>query len=394
MTTTRKPQPTQRPLPIHWLDCAWQARVIVHAGMSRGASNFFLRQLRTASGMRPSHYPTEAKRLAQDPKAICTRQVRPAGWVELVSHLASRCRRVQASATSTRGGCSSWWLGRLVLKSNLKVLSTFPPDLMKKPAPKSPHAQRAFTLVELLVVISIIAILAAMLLPAIARVKLQAQKRAAIVQVSQIVTALNSYEAAYSRFPATSGAMQSAAAANSSDFTYGTFNLTPFQTSGGAPAPVVSAGTYQANNSEVMAVLLDLETYPNGLPTVNKDHVKNPQRTTFLNAQSTSLTNAPGIGPDGVYRDPWGNPYIISIDVNNDEKCRDVFYCDAKVSQVQGRNPPQGINGLTPTTLPSGLVFEANSKVMVWSAGPDKRIDPGVPADKGANKDNILSWKQ
>jgi len=30
--------------------------------------------------------------------------------------------------------------------------------------------------------------------------------------------------------------------------------------------------------------------------------------------------------------------------------------------------------------------------VMVWSAGPDKAIAPGLPANQGANKDNILSW--
>lgn len=31
---------------------------------------------------------------------------------------------------------------------------------------------------------------------------------------------------------------------------------------------------------------------------------------------------------------------------------------------------------------------------MVWSAGPDGMIDPKNQANKGANKDNILSWKQ
>jgi hypothetical protein len=31
---------------------------------------------------------------------------------------------------------------------------------------------------------------------------------------------------------------------------------------------------------------------------------------------------------------------------------------------------------------------------MVWSAGPDKLIDPGAQATLGANKDNVLSWKQ
>ena len=30
---------------------------------------------------------------------------------------------------------------------------------------------------------------------------------------------------------------------------------------------------------------------------------------------------------------------------------------------------------------------------MVWSAGPDKLVDPNVKANVGANKDNVLSWK-
>jgi hypothetical protein len=30
---------------------------------------------------------------------------------------------------------------------------------------------------------------------------------------------------------------------------------------------------------------------------------------------------------------------------------------------------------------------------MVWSAGPDRLIDPTMPANQGYNKDNILSWQ-
>ncbi len=30
---------------------------------------------------------------------------------------------------------------------------------------------------------------------------------------------------------------------------------------------------------------------------------------------------------------------------------------------------------------------------MIWSAGPDKMVDPDAAADSGANKDNILSWR-
>jgi len=39
-------------------------------------------------------------------------------------------------------------------------------------------------------------------------------------------------------------------------------------------------------------------------------------------------------------------------------------------------------------------VFEANAPVMVWSAGPDGMIDDKQDANHGANKDNVLSWKQ
>jgi hypothetical protein len=30
---------------------------------------------------------------------------------------------------------------------------------------------------------------------------------------------------------------------------------------------------------------------------------------------------------------------------------------------------------------------------MVWSAGPDKKINPLLPANQDVNKDNILSWQ-
>jgi hypothetical protein len=36
--------------------------------------------------------------------------------------------------------------------------------------------------------------------------------------------------------------------------------------------------------------------------------------------------------------------------------------------------------------------FQHNGPVMVWSAGPDKLVDPSAKADAGANKDNVLSW--
>ena len=104
------------------------------------------------------------------------------------------------------------------------------------------------------------------------------------------------------------------------------------------------------------------------------------------------------MGPDGVYRDPWGNPYIITIDVNNDEKARDTIYRAPAVSRdPNDATGNRGINGLLMLKDKNGAplnIFEANGPVMVWSAGLDKTIDPTGPANQGANKDNVVSWGQ
>ena len=73
------------------------------------------------------------------------------------------------------------------------------------------------------------------------------------------------------------------------------------------------------------------------------------------------------------FRDPWGNPYVITLDMNDDDKTLDGFY---------------GI--LRKGTAPQP---EVETSVMIWSFGPDGQIDINAGPKAGANRDNILSWE-
>ena len=86
-----------------------------------------------------------------------------------------------------------------------------------------------------------------------------------------------------------------------------------------------------------MAILLNITNYPGTTtPTSNPNSIKNPQQLSFLNLKSAPNTTSAGLGPDLVYRDPWGDPYIISLDANYDGKVQDSFYSLAAVSQQSG----------------------------------------------------------
>jgi prepilin-type N-terminal cleavage/methylation domain-containing protein len=251
---------------------------------------------------------------------------------------------------------------------------------------------RAFTIVELLVVISIIGILAALLLPVLAKAKLAAQKKQAVIEIAQIVAGIQKYDSDYGRFPVSKEDQDLVALNKTLDFTCGG---TGYDASGNNPLWKMGL----TNNAEVIAILMDATNYPGGGPTPNMNHAKNPQRTIFLSAKTVNDDKSPGLGSDGVYRDPWGGPYIITMDLSYDEQCRDSNYCTKVVSQLDpGKSPGQ--NGLfNPDANPDTDNYLYHGKVMVWSAGPDRKIEldaanvPNGKANDGYNRDNILSWQ-
>lgn len=231
----------------------------------------------------------------------------------------------------------------------------------------SRHQVKGFTLIELLVVIGIIGALAALLLPTFARAKQSAKKKVARMDLAQITTAVRQYVQEYQRMPISKMAAASLTP-SCPDFTFGTQwpDGTFLNTN-----KIISTGnnkSYQNCNEELMAILCNLDQAP------NPNHAYNPRLIPFLQPRLAPSAQRPGLGSDGVLRDPWGAPYIVTLDMNADGKCQDGFYY--------------------PLTKPTKPLF-VNDWIMAWSFGPDgtAKLDPAVGPKGGENKDNILSWE-
>jgi prepilin-type N-terminal cleavage/methylation domain-containing protein len=172
---------------------------------------------------------------------------------------------------------------------------------MKTTSQPRPAAD-AFTLVELLTVIAIIAILMGLLFPAIGIVKEQARKVQAKTDVTNIVTAVKQYYTEYGKYP-------------------------PVVDPAAGPAPAGDAkvgdkaATMEIDNNALFDTLRSIDR---GL---NKDYVLNPRRIVFFEGKSSTDSASPRAGFNdaatdlaklGIFYDPWGKEYNVVIDSDYD----------------------------------------------------------------------------
>ncbi len=189
----------------------------------------------------------------------------------------------------------------------------------------------AFTLIELMVVVGIIALLIGFLFPVFQGVQNQAKKVQAKNDVTEIVTAVNAFYTEYGKYPIVT-------------------TDTPLTT---------------AQLADLFYTLRAL-----ALGSANALDAANPRKIVFLTVPDAKDQNAPRSGiktSDGRWYDPWGNAYGVAIDGTYDNSVANPYSSNA------GSNPLQ-------------------AGVIAWSLGRDKAGGSG-DRNTGSNKDDMISWQ-
>lgn len=138
------------------------------------------------------------------------------------------------------------------------------------------RTQQGFTLLELLIVIAIIAILAAILLPTIQTIFVNVEKKRATTEARQIQQAIETFYTDYNRLPI-DRSMQSG---NSGDQSF-----------------------------------FDGTAKPIFLALIGEDTKINPRKTVYLSNAGINTST-------GDFFDPWGNSYDVKLDRDHDNQVK------------------------------------------------------------------------
>ena len=188
---------------------------------------------------------------------------------------------------------------------------------------------RAFTLIELMVVIGTIVILINLAFPVFQSVLERAKKVQAKNDVTQIVTAVNAFYTEYGRYPTD----------QSTD----------------------AAAAYGAGGSSSKFVFDELRAKTANLNTRQIVFISPPEDTTQASPKGR-------IGSDGQFHDPWLSAYAFRIDADYD-------------NQVAN---PYGTNGAGADPVRQGVV--------AWSRGKDTQLGNNGDG-KFTNSDDVISWQ-
>ena len=199
--------------------------------------------------------------------------------------------------------------------------------------PLSKHT-RAFTFIELLVTMTLIAILAGIAFPVIIGVLERARKTQAKNDLTQIVTAVNGYYTEYGKYP------------------------------------VATDDSTLPSNADLFFTLRAVDA-----GVANAGNAANPRRIVFIQPPDSkagkkagvdSVTTSPTFG---AWFDPWGSQYQIRIDGTYDN---------------QIANPYTADTGAGPDPVRQGAIG--------WSLGKDVAGGSGNK-NSGTSADDILSWQ-
>jgi prepilin-type N-terminal cleavage/methylation domain-containing protein len=243
---------------------------------------------------------------------------------------------------------------------------------MKTPR-NTPSTAHAFTLIELLTVIAIIAILMGLLFPVMGVVKETAKKTQAKNEVVQIVSAVKLYYTEYGKYP-----IDTSAGGNQDAF-YG----------GGTPP----SGASTATNDKLFDVLRNNTTSANNALVTTL----NPRGISYIEAPTVKSTSKPiaGVIPPnaanlpagllaGEWVDPWGSQYNVCIDGNYNNVVAAPAYTDLSTNYVTsgsdtgvstgvivwsfGRNGMLGGDGAG-ATIPTGFTKEGGTANQLSGSG-------------------------